>query len=209
MTEHQHVTIPAPRRRRLPWWAIAGALALVLAVVGTVLTEQGMERRIADRVRCHLPEGVAVGEVDISGWAPYVLATRSLDGHVDLTFEADASAVRALLSERADVSLRDGLVTVGSTVRGADVEVVVRPVVADGAVRLEPESVQVGSRTFGAGLLGGLPDLAGAGVGTVPLPAPLDAGAVTAVSVVEDHLVLDVRIPAEDLATQSSDASCA
>jgi hypothetical protein len=201
---------PSPRRRlRRPLTiavATLGGLALVLTLA-SMFVGQRMDQRVADEVGCRLPLGAEVAEVDIDARPLVALATHEV-GAVRLTIEADAATVQAMLADRpansdlpaglagADVAIVDGSFRVSFDGAGVPASLVLEPSLLDGTIRLTPESVLVGNRSFAPELLAGA--LPGGGEALAPhdLPGPdlPDGAELVSVGIDEDRLEIGVEI---------------
>jgi hypothetical protein len=181
--------VPPRHRRRLLAAIALTVTALVVAVLAVGLgVRHRVEHRVADSVDCALPEGAEVSDVDLDGDSATV------------TVSADEDVLQAVVDERPGpgpaprMRIADGVLRADLDAGPASAAVELATSVEDGEVRLTPERVRVGSRTFDPGLLRRTPASAGFGRQLV-VPLDLPAGEVASVDVVDDRLVLDLELP--------------
>jgi hypothetical protein len=210
---------PAPTRRtRRPLVvAVSGLATLVmLVVVASVWVGHRLDVRVTEGIDCRLPDGVHVTDVDVHGNALVALATRDVDG-IDVSVEASAASLEAIVARVAPPALPEPTLTISNGVLGLGIDgagvpatLVLEPSFSDGTLRLTPDSVEIGDRSFSpeffAGALGDLPLPERAeggdrpdplGPRDLPLRALPEGAEVTDVHVGADSLEVDVAVSAD------------
>jgi hypothetical protein len=169
----------AVRRVRRPLVVVTAALVALGLLLTLVSVGLGLriDHRVGQAVQCRLPAGVTVTDVDVHGNPLLVAATRESDG-VDLALAAELDAVERLLGRSAppgrptpQLSTTDGLLGLSLPRLDRGVTVVLQPSVADGALRLSPDSVRWGDQIFAPSLVAGL---AGGVPGGLPVELPVE-----------------------------------